>query len=260
MLGTGTSMGVPSIGCDCAVCRSTWCENKRLRTSAYVEHAGGKFLIDCSTDFRTQALAHNIRQVDAVLITHDHADHVNGIDDLRAVNFVQRRPIDIYARADVVRTLDARYAYCFNPPQRGGGVPQIRLHEIEEGRPFDLNGLPVLPIGVKHGRLDILGFRLGGAFGYLTDCSAVPQPSAKLLAGLDALVLDALRPRPHSTHFGLAQAVAFADRIGVSQAWFTHMTCQLEHHTTNASLPPNRQLLYDGQILEADERPLPDLA
>ena len=250
-------MGVPMIGCDCETCRSPLPENKRLRTSAYVEHAGGKFLIDCSTDFRTQALRENIRRVDAVLITHDHADHVNGIDDLRAVNFVQKRPIDIYARANVMEMLDARYAYCFNPPQRGGGVPQIRLHKARHGDPIDLAGLQALPLEVKHGKLDILGFRLGGAFAYVTDCSHISDETARLLEGVEVLVLDALRPHPHETHFGLQQAVDFADRIGVKQAWFTHMTCQLEHFATNASLPPNRQLLHDGQILEVRETPLP---
>lgn len=249
-LGTGTSVGVPMIGCDCATCNDPRPENKRLRTSVYIEHPGGAFLIDCSTDFRQQALTHRMPHIDALLITHDHADHINGIDDLRGYNHMQKGPIDIYAAASVLETLTHRYAYCFNPTQIGGGVPQLNLRQISGGEPFELNGLTITPVPAKHGILDILGYRLGPRFAYMTDCSEVPGSSVELLQGVEVLVVNALRHTPHPTHFTLDQALEFSRRIAPKQTWFTHMTCHLEHFATNAALPPETQLLHDGQVIE----------
>jgi len=292
VLGTGTSVGVPVIGCRCEVCRSTAPENNRLRSSVYIEHAGGKLLVDCSTDFRQQALRYRIPRVDAVILTHNHADHINGIDDLRSFNFVQRSPIDLYATADVLHTIRHRYEYAFNPTQLGGGVPRLNLHEIDlankagdlrletggtekqagdlrletggtktekptayslQPTAFFIGGLQIVPVPIKHGVLDILGYRIGRNFAYLTDCSAVPESSVALLEGIEILVLDALRPTPHSTHFSLSEALDFSQRIGPAQTWFTHITCKMEHFATNASLPPNAQLLHDGQVIEVEE-------
>jgi len=259
VLGTGTSVGVPVIGCRCEVCRSTAPENNRLRSSVYIEHAGGKLLVDCSTDFRQQALRYRIPRVDAVILTHNHADHINGIDDLRSFNFVQRSPIDLYATADVLHTVRHRYEYAFSPTQIGGGVPRLNLQEIDPARPFFIGGLRIVPVPIKHGVLDILGYRIGRNFAYLTDCSAVPESSVPLLEGIEILVLDALRPTPHSTHFSLSEALAFSQRIGPAQTWFTHITCKMEHFATNASLPPNAQLLHDGQVIEVEEGETGDL-
>jgi phosphoribosyl 1,2-cyclic phosphate phosphodiesterase len=251
VLGTGTSTGIPAIGCRCDVCRSDRPENQRLRCSLYVEDDGGaKFLVDCSTDLRQQALRYGIARVDAVLMTHDHGDHINGIDDLRAYNFLQDREIDVYGDAGVIKTFRSRFAYCFNPPQLGGGVPRLSLHPIEAGQRLHLEGLEVTPIRIKHGKLDILGYRLGSAFAYLTDCSGVPDESMPLLEGVRVLVVGALRPTPHPTHFSLDEALALSRRVAPEQTWFTHITCRMEHFATNASLPPDARLLHDGQVIE----------
>ena len=261
VLGTGTSTGVPAIGCECEVCRSEAPENKRLRCSIYVEHASGNYLVDCSADLRQQALRYRLPRVDAVLVTHDHADHINGMDDLRIYNYLQGAPIHIHALEDVLETLRVRYSYCFNPTQIGGGLPRIQLRRIEPDRSFypgrrdgDTGGpsLKVTPIPVKHGNLDILGFRLGRDFAYLTDCSAVPDSSVALLEGVKVLVVSALRPTPHPTHFSLHEALEFSRLLAPEQTWFTHMTCSLEHFATNASLPPEAQLLHDGQVIEVE--------
>jgi len=253
VLGSGTSTGVPVIGCDCPVCRSDAPENKRLRCSLYVEEAGTGLLIDCSTDFRQQALGNGIKRIDAVLFTHNHADHMNGIDDLRVFNYLQDGPIDLYGDVTVIETIRRRFDYCFDPPQTGGGVPLLNLRRIEPAKPFEINGVKILPIPIKHGVLDILGFRIGRGFAYLTDCSEVPESSMPLLEGIEILVVDGLRRRPHPTHFNLDQALAFSARIGPKQTWFTHLADELDHFATNSTLPPNAQLLCDGQVIELQD-------
>ena len=255
VLGSGTSTGVPVIGCDCAVCRSGAPENKRLRCSLYIEESGFVFLVDCSTDFRQQALRYGIRRIDAVLFTHNHADHMNGIDDLRVFNYLQGGPIGIYGDNATLATIQRRFDYCFNPPQVGGGVPQLLLQEIRPGQGFCLEGLNILPIRLKHGILDILGFRIGESFAYLTDCSAVPEESMALLEGIEVLIVDALRHKSHSTHFSLEQALNFSRALRPAQTWFTHIADDLDHFETNAQLPRNAQLLHDGQVIELRSQP-----
>lgn len=249
VLGSGTSTGVPVIGCDCPVCQSHIPENKRLRCSLYVEHPRVRFLVDCSTDFRQQALRYGIRHVDAVIFTHNHADHINGLDELRVFNHRQGAAINIYADAGVVDTILKRFDYCFSPPQIGGGVPVLNLIEITPSKSFNMNGIEVVPVPIKHGVLDILGFRIGN-FAYLTDCSNVPDSSLPLLQGVKVLVVDGLRRRCHSTHFSLDEALAFSRLVNPTQTWFTHIADEMEHFETNASLPPNAQLLHDGQVIE----------
>ncbi len=206
--------------------------------------------MDASTDFRQQALRHRIHQVDSLLVTHDHADHTNGFDDLRAINFLQKKPIEVYAQANVLETLQQRFAYCFNPVQKGGGVPQLNMHTLDPGKSIIIDGLEITPIPIKHGILEIFGYRFGSDFAYLSDCNEVPESSMPLFEGVRVLVVDALRHRQHSTHFNLEQALEFSQRVAPEQTWFTHMTCKLEHFATNASLPANAQLLHDNQIIE----------
>jgi len=248
-LGTGTSHGVPMIGCSCAVCRSTDPRDRRLRPSIYLAVDGGPaLLVDTATDLRQQALTYGLTRVDAVLYTHSHADHVMGLDELRRFNVLMQAPMPMYADARTAAELRRVFAYAFTPPaQAGGGVPQLDLREI--AGPFTVAGVAVVPVPLLHGRLPILGFRFG-RFAYLTDCSAIPEPSFELLQGLDVLVIDALRHRPHPTHFTLAEATAAATRIGAAQTLFTHICHDLPHADTCAGLPPGMALAHDGQVVD----------
>jgi phosphoribosyl 1,2-cyclic phosphate phosphodiesterase len=247
-LGTGTSHGVPMIGCECAVCRSSDPRDARSRPSILVEtDAGAHLLVDTTPDLRTQALTHRLTRVDAVLLTHAHADHVMGLDDLRRFNHLSRTPMAIYGLAstlDEVRTT-FRYAFAAGAP-RGGGVPDLRLCPL--GGTFCLGGLEITPVPVQHGPWRVLGYRFG-SLAYLTDCNAIPDSSMPLLRDLDTLVLDALRHKPHPTHFSVAQAVAAATRIGARQTYFTHIAHDLGHAATSATLPPGMALAYDGLVL-----------
>ena len=249
-LGTGTSHGVPMIGCGCATCHSTDPRDKRLRPSIYVEVEGGPaVLVDTGTDLRQQALTFGVARVDAILFTHSHADHIMGLDEVRRFNAAQRGAIPAYADERTAADLRRTFHYIFQPPaERGGGVPQIDLHTIDG--PFDCHGLMVVPVPVFHGSRPILGFRFGG-FAYLTDCNRIPDQAWPLLDELDVLVLDALRHRPHPTHFTVAQALDVASRVRPRQTYLTHICHDLPHAATNASLPPGVELAYDGLVIEA---------
>jgi phosphoribosyl 1,2-cyclic phosphate phosphodiesterase len=246
-LGTGTSHGVPMIGCDCAVCRSTDPRDNRLRPSIYVECDNGqRILVDTTPDFRQQALRHDIRRVDAVLFTHAHADHVLGLDELRRFNHMTHQPVPLYGEARTLSQIKQTFAYAFDTNARaGGGVPDLTTHEITH-EPFMIGETRVVPVPVRHGTWTILGFRFGN-FAYLTDCNAIPDASLALLQGLDVLVLDALRHRPHPTHFTVAQAVEVAKTIGAKSTLLTHICHDLGHVETSAKLPPGVSLAYDGQ-------------
>jgi phosphoribosyl 1,2-cyclic phosphate phosphodiesterase len=248
-LGTGTSHGVPMVGCDCATCRSTDSRDKRLRPSIYLEVAGGPaVLVDTGTDLRQQALTCGISRVDAILFTHSHADHIMGLDEVRRFNAIQRAAIPAYADAHTAADIRRTFHYIFNPPeQKGGGVPQIDLHTIEG--PFDFRGLSIVPVTVFHGSRPILGFRFG-TFAYLTDCNRIPDQSWPLLQGVDVLVLDALRHRAHPTHFTVAEALEVVARLGPQQTYLTHICHDLPHAATNASLPAGVALAYDGLRLD----------
>jgi phosphoribosyl 1,2-cyclic phosphate phosphodiesterase len=250
-LGTGTSSGVPVIACECAVCRSTDPRDTRLRPSIYVDVPGrARILVDTSSDLRQQALAHQITRVDAVLITHSHADHVLGLDEIRRFNHVQGAPIPFYANAEAWETIRKTFFYVFDhEPRLGGGVPRIDCHDVDG--PFTVAGVRVIPVPLWHGRLPILGFRFG-SFAYLTDCNRIPDESWPLLQNLDTLVLDALRDKPHSTHFSLSEAVEAARAIGARRTFFTHMAHDLGHAETNARLPAGVQLAYDGLVLDIE--------
>jgi phosphoribosyl 1,2-cyclic phosphate phosphodiesterase len=260
ILGSGTSHGVPAIGCDCAVCRSEDPKDRRTRPSILIEVPAPatdrasytrdvrSILVDTSTDLRAQALANNVRRVDAILFTHAHADHVFGLDDVRRFNQMQRSPIPCYASAETAASLRHMFGYVFEQPaQKGGGLPQIALFDI--AGTFTLGTVDIVPIRVLHGQLPVLGFRIG-SFAYLTDCNCIPDESWPLLDGVRTVVLDALRHRPHSTHFSVAQAVDVVARLGTERAYFTHICHDLPHAETCAQLPPGVELAYDGLVFE----------
>ncbi len=244
-LGTGTSHGVPMIGCECATCRSDDPRDTRLRTSIYLDVPGhARLLVDTSTDLRQQALAHGITRVDAILFTHGHADHVMGLDDVRRFNAVQGAALPCYASEDTWTDVKRTFHYIFgDAPTQGGGVPRLEVHTVEE--PFSVGGVRVVPVPLLHGRMPILGFRFGG-LAYLTDCNAIPDDSWPLLENLDALVIDALRFRPHSTHFSVDEAVAVSRRLAPARTYLTHICHDLAHAAVNASLPDGIELAYDG--------------
>jgi phosphoribosyl 1,2-cyclic phosphate phosphodiesterase len=248
-LGTGTSHGVPMIGCRCEVCSSSDPHDKRMRTSIAVQRGERSILIDTSPELRLQCLACDVTRVDAILYTHQHADHITGLDDLRRFNALQKAALPCFATPDTLEVLRRMFPYAFtDDPDYPSAKPNLTLHAIDG--PFDLCGVRIVPIPLRHGRLPILGYRIG-RFAYCTDCSEIPDASWELLADLDVLVLDALRRRPHPTHMNLEQAVAAARRIGARQTLFTHIAHELLHERVNAELPTGMSMAYDGQIVEA---------
>ncbi|MDE3154463.1 MAG: MBL fold metallo-hydrolase [Acidobacteriota bacterium] len=248
MLGTGTSHGVPMIGCTCAVCRSADPRDRRWRPSILVETPDGTpILVDTSTDLRTQALAFDVTRVDAILYTHSHADHLMGLDEVRRFNVLQKRAMPCYGDAQTLADIRRTFAYVFESGSAGGGIPQIELHEIRG--PFGLGGVTIVPVPLLHGRRPIYGYRIG-PFAYLTDCNAMPDASWPLLEGVSHLVLDALRDRPHPTHFTVAQALEVVARLAPARTWFTHICHELPHQATNDRLPAGVELAYDGLAIE----------
>jgi phosphoribosyl 1,2-cyclic phosphate phosphodiesterase len=246
-LGTGTSHGVPMIGCRCPTCTSADPRDRRLRPSILIELTGGPaLLVDTSPDLRAQALRLDIRRVDAVLFTHPHADHLLGLDEIRRYNHLQRATIPCFGSPETLTEVRRVFAYAFEPRQQGGGVPRLELVPVTG--PFDVAGARVIPLPVLHGQLPILGYRVG-SFAYITDCSEIPEASWPLLEGLDVLVLDSLRHVPHPTHFTVAQALDAIARIRPERALLTHIAHDLRHEETAAALPPGVELAYDGLVV-----------
>ncbi len=240
------------IGCVCATCQSADPRDKRLRPSILVERttdgAGTRVLVDAGPDLRAQALRHDIRRVDAILFTHGHADHILGIDDVRRFNALMKRPMPCYGDAQTLDDIRQTFHYAFDPvTAKGGGLPLLELSRIDG--PWRIGDLDVRPVPLWHGQRAILGFRFD-RFAYLTDCNRLADEAWELLAGLDVVVLDALRERPHPTHFSLDEAIEAARRIGARQTWFTHMCHQLPHGPTDARLPAGMALAYDGLVLD----------
>lgn len=273
-LGTGTSAGVPAIACACEVCTSTDPRDQRLRTGACVQFVDGDglertILIDTTPDLRQQALRAGLTRCDAVLYTHNHVDHTFGLDEVRRFNAVQRSPIDVYAEAHTLDHLRRVYRHIFEAAHNVNQsfVATLIAHEIGPEKPIDLFGVRFTPIRLLHGRLPVLGFRIERAperagrtpappetespfpLAYCTDVSAIPPESWRLLRGVNTLVLDALRPRHHPTHFTLDQALNVAERVGAPRTYFVHMSHDLKHAETNAALPEGMQLAHDGLVL-----------
>ena len=247
LLGTGTSVGVPTIGCGCGVCRSEDPRNKRTRCAAILGLPEGNLLIDTPPDLRFQLLREGIGIVHAVAFTHEHADHLFGLDDLRILQFYLEGPIPLYCREVVEERIRESFSYAFRDlaPTHAGAVPQVVFRRIGE-TPFEVLGARLVPIPLQHGpRFEVLGFRIGNV-AYCTDTNGIPGASWRLLEGLDVLILDALRDRPHATHFSLAEAIEVVRRLEPRLALLTHVSHELEYAATNGRLPPGIRLAYDG--------------
>ena len=244
LLGTGTSSGIPLIGCACVVCRSVDFRDKRLRSSIHLAVDDHSFVIDTGPDFRQQVLRLNLRQLDAVLFTHEHKDHTAGLDEVRAYNFRSGREMPIYARPSVLGQLRREFAYIFDE-HKYPGVPHVRTVEIHN-EPFEVLGIRFVPVEAMHHKLPVFGFRTAN-FTYLTDLNYLADDELAKVAGTEVLVLDALQRTPHISHFTLDQAVALAERIGAKLTYFTHISHKLGlHHEVEKELPPHIRLGYDG--------------
>lgn len=247
VLGCGTSNGVPVIGCSCEVCRSQHPKNRRSRASLLIEGDQGEtIVIDTATEFRLQALREGVDHVDAVFYTHSHADHIHGIDDLRPLS--HHGPIPAYGSRSTLEEITTRFSYIFSSPGRRGGKPQIEPRLLE-GEAVQVGSVSLLPVPLLHGEMPIFGFRVGG-LAYLTDCSAIPEEGYALLAGVELLIIDALRYRPHPTHFHLEAALEAVRRIGSRRSYITHMCHKLDYAQLLEELPPGVAPAYDGLVLE----------
>lgn len=246
ILGSGTSTGVPMVGCRCSVCSSDDPKDKRTRASLLIEHDGRYILVDTSTDLRTQAIREKIPRIDAVLFTHAHADHIHGIDDLRGFHFLEKKIIPCYASKETLGEIDSKFSYIFNGRSLYGYHQLLEPHAVDG--PFELFGVKITPIPLMHGSMQATGFRFGD-FAYLTDCSSIPDSSMTLLKGLDVLVIDALRHTPHPHHFNIESAIRISGAIAAKKTFFTHLTHEIPH-SEESTLPGAIFFAYDGLTLE----------
>lgn len=248
-LGTGTSMGVPIIGCKCAVCNSDDPRNRRTRSSIWIRYNQRNILIDTAPEMRLQALTYGIDQLDALLFTHAHADHIFGFDDIRRFNQMQRELIPVYGSQRTIDTLRQIFHYAFDPKTPNWHLPQVRSQYIQG--PFQLFGQIVVPLTVMHGELPVTAYRFGN-FAYATDCNAIPPESMEGLRNLDVLVLDALRQEPHPSHFSLDEALAVIEELQPKRAYLTHLSHSIDHTKVQSLLPKNVSPAYDGLRLHIE--------
>ncbi|MEO6691859.1 MAG: MBL fold metallo-hydrolase [Saprospiraceae bacterium] len=256
VLGSGTSSGIPIIGCKCPTCTSSNPKDKRLRVSVYSETKSSdgttvKILIDTSPDFRQQCLVNNITDIDIILFTHSHVDHIMGLDDIRQINQLNKKEVDAYGSPETLEKVRQSFNYIFDPnTYRGGGLPLINLIPIGYKK-FSYKGIDIEPLEYSHGPSKVWGYRIDN-FAYMTDCSAIPEETYGKLKGLDVLILDALRYRPHPTHLTIDDAVIAAKKIGAKKTYFTHMTHDLLHDEVNSKLPEGIELGYDGLVINIE--------
>src|SRR5918999_83869 len=251
-LGTGTSFGVPQIGCDCAVCRSTDPRDKRTRAGAVLEAGGSTILIDTPPELRLQLIAAGFSRIDAVVYTHEHADHINGIDDLRVFSVRQRKPLPLYGPPETLERLRASFNYIFDDavhPYEGTSKPRVTLHRIEPDQVLRIAGIEVLPLAFKHGHLRVFGYRFG-KLAYITDIKEIPEGERQRLRGLEVLVLNALWWRPHPTHLSISEAIETARELGARRTYLTHLTHETGHAELETQLPPGIFPAYDGLTVE----------
>lgn len=255
ILGSGTSTGVPIPSCACKVCSSANPKNKRLRTSISLTCEKQTIVIDTGADFRTQVLRSGIKNIAAVLYTHAHADHIFGIDDLRGFNYTSGKAIPLYADSDSIKSLKEIFSYIFNPDPNylGGAIPKLSINQIEAFQTFEVAGLKITALPLMHGQMQVLGFRIGN-FAYLTDCNEIPQATKEKLSGLEYLIIDGLRDRPHQTHMSFEKAVEEIEQIKPRKAYLTHITHEVDHDAGNERLKElteaDVELGYDGLVLE----------
>jgi len=247
VLGSGTSMGVPTIGCSCKVCTSEDIHDRRTRPSVLLQYGGHAVLIDTTPDFRQQALREKITRIDSVLYTHAHADHILGLDDLRPLTFKREQKLPLYADERSAKLIERMFAYVFDPDSTYSTRPQVTLHRLNGT--LELFGARFQPLKVLHGDTEVTGYRFGSG-AYLTDFSSIPEQTMQALHGLDVLFLDALRHRPHPTHSSLEESLQIVEKLKPARAFFVHMSHDLGHEETNSSLPPHVRLAHDGLKLE----------
>lgn len=254
ILGSGTSHGVPAIGCSCDVCRSTDSRDKRTRASVLIEHHRRLILVDAGPDFRIQALRLDLKHLDGILMTHAHADHLHGLDDVRSLTYAN--PLDVYGSKETIDEIHLKFDYAFKNTQIGGGKPNLLLVD-HRGEKIQIGDIRIQPIPVKHGTLNIYGYRIG-PFAYITDASEIPDASIELLSGVQTLVINALRYRPHPTHFNIDQALSASRRIGAEKVWFTHLCHDVRHKVLMEDLDGSagdKQSIfpaYDGLVIDVE--------
>jgi len=244
VLGSGTSVGVPTIGCHCAVCTSADPRDKRLRPSILVRYSGRNVVVDTTPDFRGQVPRARLERLDAILFTHAHADHIMGLDDVRPFNYRQKSGIPVFGPPEAIETVRHVFSYVFADKTHDSHVPRLETHALD-GAPFNLFGLEFTPVPLEHGSTRVFGYRFGNA-AYLTDHNDIPAASLDLLRGLDVLFLDALRRRPHPTHTTVERALQYVEELAPRRAFFTHICHDLEHEATERTLPAHVRLAYDG--------------